>query len=93
MQIFNAVHSPSHLCGNLELHILCIGMVPFNNSHILFCRREGQSDLSWDAARSYCQRKGMRMISFDSQDKVQHFFGIISSENTPFIWAGATKSG
>ena len=70
---------------------------PFTKTKILFCfslnRREGQSDMTWDAARSYCQRKGMRMISFDSQDEIQHFFGIIGNENTPFIWAGATKSG
>ena len=67
--------------------------VEFRGQRYVLSWREGQSDMTWDQARSFCQRKGMRMISLDSSDKIQHFFGIISSDNAPFIWAGATKSG
>ena len=67
--------------------------VQFGGRNYVLSWREGQSELTWDGARSFCQRKGMRMISLDSPDKVQHFFGIISSDNAPFIWAGARKSG
>ena len=67
--------------------------VQFRGQNYVLSWREGQSEMTWEQARAYCQRKGMRMISLDSPDKVQHFFGIINSDNAPFIWAGATKNG
>ena len=67
--------------------------VQFRGVNYVLSWREGQSEMTWDQARAYCQRKGLRMISLDSPDKVQHFCGIIGSDNAPFIWAGATKNG
>ena len=55
--------------------------------------REGVNNLSWGAARSYCSRRGMRMVSLDDPAKRDHFMQQVAADGAPYFWAGGRISG
>ena len=51
------------------------------------------NNLSWGAARSYCSRRGMRMVSLDDAAKRDHFMQQVAADGAPYFWAGGRISG
>lgn len=54
--------------------------------------REGRNSFSWNAARSYCSSRGMRMVSLDSGAKRDHFMQQVAADGSPYFWAGGQIS-
>jgi len=54
--------------------------------------REGQNSLTWDSARSFCSRRGMKMVSLDSPAKRDHFMQQVAADGAPYFWAGGRLS-
>jgi len=53
---------------------------------------QASPNCKWTAggAKAYCRSSGMRGISLDTQDKVNHFLGLIGG--TKYFWTGGTVS-
>merc|ERR1712173_446967 len=45
----------------------------FQGRNYILSWREGRNSFSWDAARSYCSSRGMRIVSLDTTAKRDHF--------------------
>ena len=52
----------------------------------------GANSLTWHQGKSWCQARGRRLVSLDSNSKARRYFSILSSENRPYFWSGGFKS-
>jgi len=64
----------------------------FQGRSYLLSWKEGQNHFSWSQARSYCSRKGMRIVSLDSTAKKEHFLGLLASQGVTYMWTGGRIS-
>ena len=59
---------------------------------LLSWKEEGRPFFSWQEAKDYCERAGMRMISLDSAAKREHFLVLTASEGIQYFWTGGRLS-
>ena len=53
---------------------------------------EGATSLTWHEAESWCQTRGMRMVSMDSFSKASEYLGLLTRSGRPYFWTGGFKS-
>merc|ERR1712117_166525 len=64
----------------------------FQGRNYILSWREGRNSFSWDAARSYCSSRGMRIVSLDTTAKRDHFMQQVAADGSPYFWAGGRLS-
>jgi hypothetical protein len=50
--------------------------------------RTGQNNFEWAAGVAFCNSLGMRLVSLDSPEKLDHFLGLVAAERPLYFWTG-----
>jgi len=54
--------------------------------------RTGRNNFDWTRGVSYCKSQGMELISLDTEEKAEHFLGLVVRERAPYFWTGGEVS-
>ena len=60
----------------------------FEGKTYLLTWRTGQNSFDWRSGVSFCQSQGMRLVSLDTSQKMEHFLGLLKTDRAPYFWAG-----
>jgi len=48
----------------------------------------GRNNFDWRGGVSFCQTQGMRLVSLDNKEKMEHFLGLLKTDRAPYFWSG-----
>ena len=60
----------------------------FQGKNYLLTWRTGQNSFDWRSGVSFCQSQGMRLVSLDNKEKMEHFLGLLKTDRAPYFWSG-----
>jgi len=64
----------------------------FQGKNYLLTWRTGQNSFDWRSGVSFCQTQGMRLVSLDTSQKMEHFLGLLKTDRAPYFWSGGQVS-
>merc|ERR1711881_155290 len=68
------------------------GNYQFDGKNYLLTWRTGRNNFDWTRGVQYCKSQGMDLISLDTEEKVEHFLGLVVKERAPYFWTGGQVS-
>ena len=60
----------------------------FQGKTYLLTWRMGRNNFDWRGGVSFCQSQGMRLVSLDNKEKMEHFLGLLKTDRAPYFWSG-----
>ena len=60
----------------------------FQGKSYLLTWRMGRNNFDWRGGVSFCQSQGMRLVSLDNKEKMEHFLGLLKTDRAPYFWSG-----